>query len=270
MISFPPCKINLGLHVVRKRADGYHDLSTCFYPVPWTDVLEIIPASDFSFSSSGNPIPGEAAQNLCIKAYSLLQAEFNLPAVKIHLHKTIPTGAGLGGGSSDGAHTLRLLNQLFNLGLSSHQLQHYASQLGSDCSFFINDVPQLGSGRGEILQPIAVALKNKFAIIVKPEIHVSTAEAYAGVAPQSAAFPLEQVLSLPLGEWKEKLSNDFEKTVFAKYPLIEQIKEKLYHEGALYASMSGSGSAVFGIFSKPVDLKRQFSGCVYWSGMLEV
>lgn len=269
MISFPPCKINLGLNVLSKRSDGYHNLETCFYPIPLTDALEIVPADAVSFNLSGNAIPGDAADNLCLKAYRLLQKDFALPPVAIFLHKVIPSGAGLGGGSSDGAHTLRLLNHIFNLKLTAEKLKAYALQLGSDCPFFIEDKPMLGTGRGEILTEISVQLSGKFLVLVKPDIHVSTAEAYGGVTPAVPSVRIKNTLeTLPVSTWKEVLVNDFEKSVFAKHPHIGAIKDNLYEHGALYASMSGSGSSVFGIFEKPVDLKRQFRDQFYWSSTL--
>ena len=234
MVAFPPCKINLGLNVLRKRDDGYHDIETCFYPIPWTDILEVIPSDKFEFTVSGNAIPGD--DNLCVKAYRLL----NTPPAKIHLHKIIPTGAGLGGGSSDAAWTLRLLNDVFQLKLSKDELKKYAAQIGSDCAFFIEDGPMIGTGRGEILRPAKVDLKGKFIVIVKPDVHVSTAEAYSGIVPKGSKLDLSDIRSL---------RNDFEETIFKKYPAIESIKKSLYQAGATYASMSGSGSAVYGIFN---------------------
>ena len=255
MISFPPCKINLGLAVLAKRSDGYHDLETCFFPIPWTDILEIIPSTSISFSSSGNPIPGDTATNLCLLAYQRLAADYNLPPVTIHLHKVIPMGAGLGGGSSDGAHTLRLLNSLFELHLSTEKLLMYAASLGSDCSFFIHDKAMIGNGRGEILSPTTVSLAGKFIVLAKPPIHVSTAEAYAGVIPAIPTLRVENVLlEHPIAEWKTLLKNDFEASVFKKYPAIESIKNSLYAAGAVYSSMSGSGSTVFGIFDRETIL----------------
>jgi 4-diphosphocytidyl-2-C-methyl-D-erythritol kinase len=269
MVAFPPCKINLGLNILRKRQDGYHDISTCFYPVPWTDVLEIIISDQLSFVSTGNIIPGKQEDNLCLKAYRLLKADFDISPVAIHLHKIIPTGAGLGGGSADAAYTLRLLNTLFNLGLSIDKLSHYASQLGSDCSFFVQDKPMLGSARGEVLSAVNVDLKGKFLVIVKPEVHVSTADAYAGVKPGAPESNLQDILEKQtLSQWKDQLKNDFEESVFQKHPVIKQIKEDLYSLGAMYASMSGSGSSVFGIFNNQPDLKDSFKSCTQWQGKL--
>jgi 4-diphosphocytidyl-2-C-methyl-D-erythritol kinase len=270
MVTFPLCKINLGLNIAAKRADGYHDLVTCFYPLPWSDILEIISSNDITFSHSGISIPGNAADNLCLKAYHLLKKDFDIPAVHIHLHKIIPTGAGLGGGSSDAAWTLRMLNSMFELKLSFSQLQSYASRIGSDCAFFIQDKPMIGKGRGEVLEETTVSLKNKFIVLVKPDVHVSTAEAYSNVKPEIPETDLRQILSQsPVHQWKNLLKNDFEDSVFQKFPVIGKIKKTLYEEGALYASMSGSGSSVFGIFESPVDLKAKFSGMEQVSCTLE-
>jgi 4-diphosphocytidyl-2-C-methyl-D-erythritol kinase len=269
MIAFPPAKINLGLHIIRKRPDGYHDLSTCFYPVPWCDILEILPSDKLTFDSSGLPVPGDPNDNLCLKAYQLLKKDFNIPSVKIHLHKIIPMGAGLGGGSSDGAWTLRLLNELFGLAIAKAKLKEYASILGSDCALFIEDVPVMGSSRGEIVTPTTLSLKGKFIVIVKPDVHVSTAEAFAGIKPQLPEKDLQSILKNTSVEgWRDVVNNDFEASVFKKHPVIQSIKEKLYSSGALYASMSGSGSAVFGIFRKEIDLRSEFDGLVYWERKL--
>jgi len=267
MVVFPHCKINLGLHVVSKREDGYHTIETCFYPVPWRDVLEIIKSNEFSFSQSGLVIPGNFSDNLCVKAFQLLEKDFEITPVKIHLHKVIPTGAGLGGGSSDAAFALRTLNAVFNLNLSQTILKEYAAQLGSDCSFFIDDKPMLASGRGEILSETSLSLKGKYLVIVKPDIHVSTAEAYRGVNPKQPIKSISRIITEPISSWQPSLSNDFEESVFKNHPTIGEIKSKLYQHGAQYACMSGSGAAVFGIFDSDVDLKRYFEGN-YWAGEL--
>ncbi len=269
MVSFPPCKINLGLNVLKKRDDGYHDIETCFYPLPFTDILEVIPSSAFEFSSSGITIPGETTNNLCVRAYSLLRDEYQLPAVRIHLHKIIPAGAGLGGGSSDAAYTLRLLNSMFGLELDIHKLSNYAAQMGSDCSFFLHDSPMVGRGRGEVLTKIDVDLKGKYLVLLNPGIHVSTAEAYGGVVPHLPVFPLEETLTRPVAKWKLLLENDFEKSVFARFPLVSTLKDELYKHGAIYASMSGSGSSVFGIFENKLEvLEPALSTYVLWQGYL--
>jgi len=268
MIAFPVCKINLGLSIISKREDGYHNLETCFYPVQWCDILEVIPSDQTSFSTSGIDIPGDEKSNLCLRAYHLLRQDFDLPEVKIHLHKIIPMGAGLGGGSSDGAKTLQLLNDIFQLKLSIDRILKYAAQLGSDCSFFLYDRPMLGIGKGEILSETSVSLKDYFLVLVKPPVHVSTQQAYANVIPQAPAMPLEDALRLPIAEWKAHLKNDFEDSVFKAQPVIGEIKEQLYRQGAVYASMSGSGSSLFGIFEKPKHLKNYFARMDYWEGIL--
>ncbi len=267
MVTFPPCKINLGLQVLSKQPDGYHTISTCFYPLPWTDVLEILPSDSMAFTQTGIVIPGRPEDNLCMKAYHLVKQNFNLAPVQIHLHKIIPAGAGLGGGSSDGAHTVRLLNIIFSLGLLQEQLMQYASRLGSDCSFFIQDGPMTGKGRGNILEPVPVTLRGFYLRLFKPEIHISTAEAYANVDPQLASTDLQKIIEKPVHLWKDELRNDFEAYVFKKFPLIQQLKNELYEAGAVYASMSGSGSSVFGIF------RNDGNGAIFsmkesWSGWL--
>ncbi|MBL7870770.1 MAG: 4-(cytidine 5'-diphospho)-2-C-methyl-D-erythritol kinase [Cyclobacteriaceae bacterium] len=268
MVFFPHCKINLGLQIISKREDGYHRIETCFYPVPWCDVLEVIKSERFQFTQSGIGIPGREEDNLCIKAYQLLKKDFDLQPINLHLHKVIPTGAGLGGGSSDAAFTLRALDYIFELKLTDGALTAYASLLGSDCSFFVGDKPMVGSERGEVLSETSVSLKGKYLVLVKPDIHISTAEAYAGVIPKQPTQSIKQLMELPIATWKEKLKNDFEKSVFKKHPQIEIIKNELYNQGALYASMSGSGASVFGIFDSSRGLKYKFSGMEYWAGEL--
>jgi 4-diphosphocytidyl-2-C-methyl-D-erythritol kinase len=228
-------------------------------------VLEIIPSQEFSFASSGLPISGNV-DNLCVKAFQLLQKDFDLPAVSIHLHKIIPMGAGLGGGSSDAAWTLRMLNEKFSLDMNADQLKKYAAQLGSDCSFFIGEAPMMGTGRGEILKEVKVSLKGKFIVLVKPDLHVSTAEAYAGVCTRQPEKDLKATLEqYPVEAWKDFIQNDFEESVFKKHPVIAAVKKSLYDSGAVYASMSGSGAAVFGIFFDEIDLKNIFINCIYFS-----
>ncbi len=271
MVSFPACKVNLGLNVLRRRADGYHDLVTCFYPVPWCDVLEIVPSTHFSFEASGLPIPGlEADNNLCVRAYQLLRKDFGIGPVAIHLLKVVPIGAGLGGGSSDAAFTLKTLNTLFGLALPAPVLRSYAAQLGSDCAFFIDSRPAIGEGRGEVLSDIDLSLRGKFVIIVKPTISIPTGEAFGGISPQIPAIDLQSILkNQPLEEWRYSVCNDFEEYVFDRYPAIGVLRESLYAAGAKFASLSGSGSAVFGIFDTAVDLSKRFPDTQYWSGYLD-
>lgn len=266
MISFPPAKINLGLYVIKKRKDGFHNIETVFYPVPWCDILEIVKAEEFKFFQTGLSIEINVNNNLCVKAYQLLKADFNLTPVHIHLHKIIPMGAGLGGGSSDAAHSLILLNKIFSLDLSTERLTDYASKLGSDCAFFLHQHPKLAKGKGEVLSSVNIDLKKYFFAIVMPPLKVSTAEAYQNIIPCIPTNSVKEVLKQPIEEWRHHLKNDFEFTVFEKYPLIKEIKQKLYAEGAAYACMSGSGAAVFGIFKKEVQLKKAFEGCMVWQG----
>lgn len=255
MIVFPNCKINLGLNIVSKRNDGYHNLETIFYPIPLYDVLEIIKSGDdhakTTFSTSGLAIEGNKENNFCIKAYELLKKDFPaLPAAIIYLHKAVPTGAGLGGGSADAAFTLKLVNEKFNLGLSASQLISYSLQLGSDCPFFILNRPCFATGRGEILEEIQVNLTDYKIIIANPGIHISTAQAFASITPVAPVKPVKEIIQQPIETWKNELINDFEKNIFIQCPEIASIKTKLYDNGAIYASMSGSGSTVYGIFKK--------------------
>lgn len=268
MVAFPFCKINIGLNVISKRSDGYHDLETCFYPVPWTDVLEVIRAETLSFTSTGLSIPGKPEDNLCLKAYYLLKDRFELPPVAFHLHKIVPLGAGLGGGSADAAFSLRLLNDIFELSLDDRQVATFALQLGSDCPYFVYKGAMLGRGRGNDLTPINLSLKGYYLVVVKPVIHVSTADAFRGIKPKRPSHDLSKLLAQPISTWRDTIENDFESAIFQDYPSIREIKEKLYGAGAVYASMSGSGAAVYGIFSQPIDLSSSFHGCTYWSGVL--
>lgn len=250
MIVFPNCKINLGLHILRKRDDGFHDLETVFHPLPVHDALEVITAPATAFSQSGIPIPGDAPDNLCMRAYGLLKADFpDLPAVRMHLHKVVPTGAGLGGGSADGAFTLTLLNSKYNLGLDADRLEAYAARLGSDCPFFIRNQTSLATGRGEVLEPFALDLRGYDFLLVHPGIHVNTGWAFGELAPGPPAVPLDAIDWKDVSSWKGRLTNDFEAPVFTKHSEIAAIRARLYEAGAVYASMSGSGSAVFGIFT---------------------
>lgn len=257
MLVFPNSKINLGLNVLRKRTDGYHDLETIFCPIPLHDALEIIPlgpnekTSSFPFTQSGIEIQGRPTANLCVLAYKLLKKDFpDLPKIKMHLHKVVPAGAGLGGGSADAAFTLVLLNRLFKLGLTEEQLSSYAKELGSDCPFFIINKPCFAAGRGELLEPIPLDLTGYDFVIINPGIHIATGLAFANIIPAIPEKRIKEIIQLPAIEWKDQLVNDFEKPVFQKFPEVAAIKETLYQSGAVYASMSGSGSTVYGIFSK--------------------
>lgn len=251
MVVFPNAKINLGLNIVRKRGDGYHDLETIFYPVLIKDVLEVIRSDEFSFSASGLPISGSSNDNLCVKAFNLLKADFpDLPNIQTHLLKAIPMGAGLGGGSADGAFMLKMLNDKFQLELSTEQLMGYALQLGSDCPFFIINKPCFGTGRGEVLEPISLDLSGYKFVLVNPGIHVSTAAAFSQLVPKDPVKSIRQLIEQPVETWKYELVNDFEMPVFNQHPVLADIKQQLYDAGAAYASMSGSGSTLFGMFEK--------------------
>lgn len=254
MILFPPAKINLGLKVLFKREDGYHEIESCMLPIPVCDVLEILPSDHFEFRMSGLLIDGDPEQNLCIRAFRLLQKDFGITNVYMHLQKNIPMGAGLGGGSSDAAYVLKGLNTFFGLNISNEKLKDLAACLGSDCPFFIDEVPQIANGRGEVLEAVKVDLSSYFIKVVHPEIHVGTAEAYQGVHFSTPDPTIKEILALPINEWNDKLLNDFEKSIFTKYPEIKAIKDKMYAEGAIYASMSGSGSSVFGLYEKEPEL----------------
>jgi len=261
VINFPNCKINLGLHILRKREDGFHDLESCFYPIALQDALEIIQAegkSGIQFSSSGNVIDVNTEQNICVKAYRLLQKDFDLPSIKMQLHKTIPTGAGLGGGSADGAFALLLLNKKFSLNISDQQLMDYALQLGSDCPFFIKNKPCIGTSRGEVLKEIDLDLSTYSFVLINPRIHINTGWAFSQIKPSANRQSIETFIALPIDQWKAGLLNDFEEAIFKQYPEIATIKTELYNKGAVYASMSGSGSTVYGVFEKDKQLDFSF------------
>jgi 4-diphosphocytidyl-2-C-methyl-D-erythritol kinase len=259
MIVFPNAKINIGLRILRRRKDGYHDLESVFYPVRFRDILEI-QSTDTVFNEknpeiyvSGHEV-SPSADNLCWKAACLLGNRHGIPRVRMHLHKKIPPGSGLGGGSSDASFTLLALNKMFDCGLNEAMLRQYASEIGSDCPFFILNRPALVSGRGDVLEPISLNLRGYHLVLVFPEASVSTAEAYAGIRPSANGMPLREILQMEPREWRGKVVNDFEPVVTRKYPVISRIIELLYDSGAEYVSMSGSGSAVYGIFS-PVPQK---------------
>ena len=257
MVLFPNCKINLGLNITEKRVDGYHNIETVFYPIKLKDILEVVQKTDSTinelmpiyFSSSGILIPGDIANNLCIKAFHLLKKDFpNIPPIQMHLHKIIPMGAGLGGGSADGAFTLMLLNEKYQLNFSQKQLIDYAAELGSDCPFFIINQPCYATSRGEMLTPILLDLSAYKFVLVHPNIHVNTKWAFEQLAPLNPTISINKIIDQPIETWKEQLVNDFEAPIAKQYPIIEEIKNTLYQNGAIYASMTGSGSTVFGIF----------------------
>ena len=277
MITFPVAKINLGLNVVEKRADGYHNLQTVFYPVPIMDALEIVPMSD-GFPSDVDcdlkvtniTIEGDEQRNLVVRAYQLLKADFpDLPRVHAHLWKGIPTQAGMGGGSSDCGYMIRLLNETFDMGLSSEQMQQYAARLGADCAFFIESRACYAEGIGERLQPIDLDLSGWHIGVVRPDIPVPTKEAFSRIHPHYPALNCREAVMQPVETWRDRLTNDFEESVFVLHPEIGAVKEQLYKMGATYAAMSGSGSALFGLFKDEPDALRQtFPDMFTFSGVL--
>lgn len=273
MITFPNAKINLGLNIVEKRPDGYHNLETVFYPVQIEDALEIIPLNEsnneLKIEVLGIPVAGNAEDNLVVKAYQLLKEKFDLPPISIILQKQIPSGAGMGGGSADGAFMLKLLNEQFELNLSQVELENLATKLGADCPFFIANKPIYATGIGNIFSTINISLKGYYIIVVKPDIFVSTKDAFALIKPSLPKHRITEVIQMPIENWKEYLVNDFEKSVFVQFPQIEKIKEQLYDIGAIYASMSGSGSSLFGIFKSPIkNIEELFTNHFVWQGKL--
>lgn len=278
MICFPNAKINLGLRIIEKRPDGYHNLETCFYPIGLKDALESVPNTkniDFTLSVFHLGKTDHAEENACkeednlvTKAFRLLQTNYRLKCSDFYLHKAIPTGAGLGGGSSDAAFALKIINEINELGLSESALEEYSAHLGADCAFFIKNKPIFATGIGTVFENVELSLSGYYLVLVKPDIHVSTAEAYSLVRPAFLEKSLKDALSAPVETWKNNVLNDFEISVFNQYPDIASIKERLYANGAVYASMSGSGSSLFGLFRKPIDLRQSFKDCFYWSETL--
>lgn len=271
MITFPCAKINLGLNIVSKRPDGYHNLETVFYPIPLTDALEIkymdekFPSeSPCDLKITGNDIDCNEEDNLVIKAYQLLAADFQLPRVHAHLVKRIPTLAGLGGGSSDAAYMIRLLDERFRLNIGIPEMERYAAKLGADCAFFITADPSYAEGIGDVLMPADVpgaGLGGYYLAVVKPSVAVSTRDAYAAIVPKTPAKCCRDIVRQPIETWKDELVNDFEAPIFAMHPELAAIKQSLYDAGAVYAAMSGSGSALFGIFrEQPTGLEKEFEG----------
>ena len=267
MIVYPNAKINIGLNVVEKRPDGYHDLETVYYPIGLQDILEIqeiendAPACGYRLKVTGTLLDGSPEDNLVVRAVKLLKADFDLPPVSIGLYKHIPTGAGLGGGSADAAFTIKTLNERFKLGLNDLQMEEYCTRLGADCPFFIKNKPVFATGIGNVFHSLDINLQGKYLVLVKPDVFVSTKDAYAKVKVQHPERQLPELLAQPLETWKDSVLNDFEESVFVKYPEIAAIKDRMYDLGAAYSSMSGSGSSVFGIFNQPVEnVDEYFSG----------
>jgi 4-diphosphocytidyl-2-C-methyl-D-erythritol kinase len=266
MVLFPNAKINLGLNILRKRDDGYHELETIFYPIGLKDGLEFIEnkKNKIVFSSSGLALNIDPEENIVVKAYRLLAADHSLPGLDIHLHKVIPFGAGLGGGSSDAAFLLKGLNDYFELGLFVSQLKKYAIKLGADCSFFLENKPAFACGVGEQLQTINFSLNDYFIVLVKPPFGVGTKEAYAGIIPKLPKLSLLDSIKHSSDKWQNSIVNDFETSVFPLFPAIAEIKSKLIESGAIYASMSGSGSSVFGLFKSEPQLTTEDFGPEYF------
>lgn len=254
MITFPNAKINIGLNITSRRPDGYHNLETIFHPVKIKDALEVIEASSMNFETSGIEIPGHANENLCLQAYDLLRKDFDLPNINIHLHKKIPIGAGLGGGSADAAFFIKLINQKFDLGLDTEAMQNYCRKLGADCAFFIENKPVFAIGKGDEFEDLQLDLSKYFLALVMPPVHVSTGEAYRGVKPQQPVASLKDLIKLPINQWQGKIVNDFETHILNNHPTIRGVKSALLEAGALFSLMSGSGASVFAIFDKAVDL----------------
>ena len=267
MITFPNAKINLGLNIVEKRPDGYHNLETIFYPINLQDALEVTRREnndkEYTLHISGSPLEGEPEDNLVVKAYKLLKKDYpGLLPVDIHMYKHIPAGAGLGGGSSDAACMIKLLNDKFSLGLSTERMEEYAVKLGADCAFFIRNKPVFATGIGNLFEPVELSLKGYHIILIKPDIFVSTRDAFAEIKPVRPAVSLKEVVKQPMETWKSSMKNDFEDSVFKKFPEIAAIKDELYDLGAVYAAMSGSGSSVYGIFKAPIEnVEDKFCGC---------
>lgn len=272
MLTYPNAKINLGLNVVEHREDDYHNIETIFYPIGIHDILSVEPSetcTDYSFSSSGIHIDGDIENNLIIKAFHLLRSKYHFPAVDISLKKQIPFGAGLGGGSADAAFALKAFNELYKLNIPDKELEELAAHLGADCPFFIKNRPVYATGIGNVFTPVKISLKGYWMLLVKPDIHVSTVDAYRGITPTPSKEKLTDLIKRPIEEWKDRIKNDFEKTVFEKFPKIKEIKEQIYKSGAIYASMSGSGSSIYGIFKEMPNIENLFSGSFVMYGELE-
>lgn len=257
MIMYPNAKINLGLQVLGKRTDGFHNLETVFLPIALYDIVEVLPnqPKELYFSSSGLPIASNIENNLCVRAYQAIKRDFNhLPLLSIHLHKQIAMGAGLGGGSANGSFVLKAINEIFSLNITENQLIQYALELGSDCPFFIINKPCYATGRGEVLTPINLAqLANKKLVLINPNIHINTGWAFSNVASNQPNYSIQNILQQPIENWKASLVNHFEASVFSTHPSIKEIKQKLYQLGALYASLTGTGSTVYGIFTDDIE-----------------
>lgn len=272
MVTFPNCKINLGLNILQKREDGFHDIETVFFPLSFTDILEITTSENSGGFKNSGISAGEEGNNLCIKAFDLLKKDFpELPEIKMHLHKAIPLGAGLGGGSADAAFTLLLLNKKYSLQIPQSKLFDYALQLGSDCPFFLINKPCLATGRGEKMKELPLSLSSYKILIVNPGIYINTKEIFQLIRPAYPLKRIKEIIQQPINTWKDELINDFEKIVFNIHPEIKKIKENLYMHKAIYASMTGTGSTVFGIFNKKNDINSPVEKGYFhkWIGNLD-
>jgi 4-diphosphocytidyl-2-C-methyl-D-erythritol kinase len=272
MVVFPKAKINLGLRITEKRRDGYHDIETIFYPVGLCDALEFVVSSAAGdkdiLTVSGINTGGIPEDNLVVKAVNKLRVNHSFPYLKIHLHKAIPVGAGLGGGSSDAAYLLKAINKCFGLLINDQDLSSLALELGSDCPFFINEIPSFATGRGEIMEPVPPILTGYYFILLNPQVSINTGEAYRNCRPEHTSASLMKLICSPVSEWKELILNDFEEFAFNKYPLIGEIKNQMYKSGALFSLMSGSGSSVYGIFSEKPDIPVKLKDFVIWEGVI--
>ncbi|WP_372641284.1 4-(cytidine 5'-diphospho)-2-C-methyl-D-erythritol kinase [Ancylomarina sp.] len=271
MLTYSNAKINIGLNIVEKRRDGFHNIETIFFPIGMRDAIEIVDSksdSPYTFSTSGIPINIDAKDNIVVKAYELIKAKYNFPAQNIHLHKNIPFGAGLGGGSANAAYMIKLLNQKFNLEMSDEEMEDEVRILGSDCAFFIKNKPAFANEKGDRLTAIDLDLSDYHILLIKPDIHISTPEAYANIKPQKPEISLKELIKQPIETWKSTIINDFEESIFPKHPLLTEIKSQLYQQGAIYASMSGSGSSMFGIFNNEPSILAEWKKHFYWKNRL--
>lgn len=267
MLTYSNAKINIGLNIVEKRNDGFHNIETIFFPIGMRDAIEIADSKKdtlYTFSVSGIPINIDAKDNIVVKAYKLIRSKYKFPAQDIHLHKTIPFGAGLGGGSANAAYMIKLLNNKFNLGMSNEEMESEVKKLGSDCAFFIKNEAAFAIGKGDQLSSIDLNLSCYHILLIKPDIHISTPEAYANIHPHKPEISLRELIKQPIETWKETIKNDFEESIFPKYPLLAKIKEELYEEGAIYAAMSGSGSSMFGLFKNEPQILAQWEKHFCW------
>ncbi|MCZ4694447.1 4-(cytidine 5'-diphospho)-2-C-methyl-D-erythritol kinase [Ancylomarina euxinus] len=271
MLTYSNAKINIGLNIVEKRRDGFHNIETIFFPISMQDAIEIVDSKDdspYTLSTSGIPINIEAKDNIVVKAYELIKAKYNFPAQNIHLHKNIPFGAGLGGGSANAAYMIKLLNQKFKLEMSDEEMEDEVRILGSDCAFFIKNKPAFANEKGDRLNPIDLDLCDYHILLIKPDIHISTPEAYANIKPNKPKTSLKELIKQPIETWKSTIINDFENSIFPKHPLLAKIKDELYEQGAVYASMSGSGSTMFGIFKNEPSILPEWEKHFCWKNRL--